>query len=114
MLQFPEKPSAAAAKRLRYRCPACAEKHEGFPAMSCALPDAIADIGEEEAASRAVLSSDLCILDSRRYFIRCTLHVAVHEYEDGFEFGPWVEVAQRDFSGYAVNCAYGSPPGWIN
>lgn len=98
--------------RMRYRCPSCTEIHQGFPALSYGLPDAIFQLTVEEKECRAVISSDLCILDDERYFIRCVLVVAVTGYEEDFEYGPWVEIDAEDFSRYSVWFNLGASPGW--
>ena len=90
--------------RIRYRCPSCAKKHTGFPAAAYWLPDVIAELSEAERAARVLTSSDLCSLDGSRYFIRCVLQVPVTACDDGFEYGPWVEVAQSDFCRYVIAC----------
>jgi hypothetical protein len=98
--------------RMRYRCPSCSEIHQGFPALAYGLPDAIFALSAEEREDRAIISSDLCILDDARYFIRCVLVVPVNGYEEKFEYGPWVEVAAEDFGRYSVWFNLGASPGW--
>lgn len=98
--------------RMRYRCPSCTETHEGFPALAYSLPDPIYHLTEEEREARAVISTDLCILDDARYFIRCVLSVPVEGYVEDFEYGPWVEVSGDDFSRYSVWFNLGVSPGW--
>lgn len=98
--------------RMRYRCPSCPQTHHGFPALAYNLPDAIFMLSAEERERSAVISSDLCILNDERYFIRCVLAVAVLGYEDEFEYGPWVEINAEDFSRYSVWFNLGVSPGW--
>ncbi len=98
--------------RMRYRCPSCTQLHHGFPALAYNLPDAIFQLSAEDKARRAVISSDLCILDDARYFIRCVLAVAVIGYEEEFEYGPWVEINTEDFTRYSVWFNLGVSPGW--
>lgn len=98
--------------RMRYRCPSCAKIHQGFPALAYGLPDEIFALPDAEQERRAVTSSDLCILDDERYFIRCVLVIEVNGYEETFEYGPWVEVSAEDFGRYAVWFNLGVSPGW--
>ena len=98
--------------RMRYRCPSCTETHEGFPALAYSLPDPIFHLTPEEREARTVVSTDLCILDDARYFIRCVLSVPVEGYVEDFEYGPWVEVGADDFSRYSVWFNLGVSPGW--
>jgi hypothetical protein len=98
--------------RIRYRCPSCTDKHEGFPALAYAMPDAIFALPVAERDARAVVSGDLCIIDDKRFFIRCVMAVPVLECDQTIEYGPWVEVASRDFSRYAVHFNGGGHPAW--
>jgi hypothetical protein len=95
-------PSQPKAPRLRYRCPDCRDIHDGLPDLCFALPDAIFDLDAAAREARALVSSDLCVLDDTRFFIRCVLEVAVAGHTDVFAYGMWAEVAARDFNRYAV------------
>ncbi len=95
-------PSAPKQTRLRYRCPDCRDIHDGLPDLCFALPDAIFELNDEDRATRALVSSDLCVLDDQRYFMRCVLEVAITGHSDLFAYGLWAEVSARDFTRYAV------------
>lgn len=97
---------------MRFRCPSCTNIHDGFPALAYAMPDVIFALSGDERERRAIVSSDLCILDDERYFIRAILRLDVAGYEDSFEYGPWVEVDAKTFSRYAVWYNLGTYPGW--
>jgi hypothetical protein len=112
MFKALKRASGHKAPRVRYRCPSCAEKHEGFPALAYALPDVIFALPVAERDARAVVSSDLCILDDNRFFIRCVMAVPVLDCADAIEYGPWVEVDARDFGRYAVHFNGGGHPAW--
>jgi hypothetical protein len=99
--------------RIRYRCPTCTDRHDGFPALAYAMPDVIFSLPVAERDARAVVSSDLCILDDERYFIRCVMSVPVQGCDDTIEFGPWVEVESQDFGRYAVHFNGSGHPGWV-
>jgi hypothetical protein len=95
-------PTTARAPRLRYRCPDCREIHDGLPDLCFALPDAVFELDAAARDDRALVSSDLCVLDDQRFFIRCVLEVALADHTDVFAYGLWAEVAARDFNRYAV------------
>jgi hypothetical protein len=95
-------PNAGKAPRLRYRCPDCRDIHDGLPDLCFALPDAIFELDLEQRQARALISSDLCVLDDERYFIRCVLEVGLTDHTEVFAYGLWAEVAARDFNRYAV------------
>lgn len=105
--------TAQKVQRVRYRCPSCTEKHAGFPALAYTLPDVIFALPVAERDVRAVVSSDLCILDDSRFFIRCVMEVPVLACADAIEYGPWVEVAARDFNRYALHFNVGGHPNWV-
>lgn len=98
--------------RIRFRCPSCTDKHDGFPALAYAMPDVIFALPVAEREARAVISSDLCVLDDVQYFVRCVMVVPVQACGDTIEYGPWVEVDGRDFSRYAVHFNGGGHPAW--
>lgn len=100
------------APRMRYRCPNCAEIHAGFPALAYQLPDAIFALSEKERVQRAIISSDLCILDDKHYFVRCVLGLDVKGYDEQLEFGPWVEICHKAFSRYSIWFNLAASPGW--
>lgn len=95
-------PTTPKAPRLRYRCPDCRDIHDGLPDLCFALPDAIFDLETSERETRALVSSDMCVLDDNRFFIRCVLEVALSEHTDVFAYGLWAEIAARDFNRYAI------------
>lgn len=97
---------------MRYRCAACAEIHQGFPALAYQLPDLVHALSPAQREQRAVISSDLCILDDERYFVRCVLAVRVEGYTEDLEYGPWVELDAAAFARYAVWFDLGVSPGW--
>jgi hypothetical protein len=103
------KPSAP---RVRYRCPSCTKKHDGFPAAAFRLPDVVHALAKQECADRAIFSSDLCVLDGNRHFVRGVMSVNVVGYSDIFEYGPWIEIDAGSFVNYAVACHAGGKPGW--
>ena len=95
-------PATPKVPRLRYRCPDCRDIHDGLPDLCFALPDTIFDLDATHRETRALVSSDLCVLDDKRFFIRCVLEVALAEHTEVFAYGLWTEVAARDFNRYAI------------
>jgi hypothetical protein len=112
MITMPNRVLSQKSPRIRYRGPLSAETHEGFPALVYAMPDVVFALTAAEREARAVVSSDLCILDDSRFFIRCGLSVPVLGCTDGLGYGPWVEVRVRDFTRYAVHFNGSGHPAW--
>jgi hypothetical protein len=77
------------------------------------MPDVIFALPVAERDARAVVSSDLCILDDERYFIRCVMTVPVLDCDDTIDYGPWVEIESQDFGRYAVHFNGGGHPSWV-
>lgn len=111
MLSRLKRKPADATPLIRYRCPSCRKKHDGFPALAYMLPDDIAALGPTEREQSTLISTDLCILGNR-HFIRCVLRLPVTGCEMPLDYGPWVEVAAQDFARYAMNFYDGIDPGW--
>ena len=107
-------PTAARTPRLRYRCPDCRDIHDGLPDLCFALPDAIFDLDAAARQSRALISSDLCVLDDQRFFIRCVLEVEISDHSEAFAYGLWAEVSMRDFNRYSVYYNTDAPAHLIN
>lgn len=103
-------PSAPKQTRLRYRCPDCRDIHDGLPDLCFSLPDSIFELDEDARTVRALISSDLCVLDDQRFFMRCVLEVAISGHADLFAYGLWAEVSSRDFTRYAVYYNTDAPP----
>ena len=83
-----------------FTCPYCGTTHAGFPKdYGYTLPDHVWAIPQEERASRAHFTSDLCRCGDR-YFVRCLHKVPFTDSNDYFRWGLWVEVAWSVFERY--------------
>jgi hypothetical protein len=60
-------------------------------------PDDAARLSPEERREQLQESSDLCIMNGARFFIRAVLPLPVESRVDPYRIGLWVEVAQSDF-----------------
>lgn len=65
--------------------------------LSFQRPDEIAEMDEDEIQQRCRFNDDIYILDDKRYFIRCTLPLPVHERIEPYAIGAWAEVEENDF-----------------
>lgn len=63
------------------------------------MPDEIWALSESEREQRAQIDSDLCCLDER-YFIRGVAYIPVHNSEQSYGWGIWVEVPEVNFFDY--------------
>jgi hypothetical protein len=80
-----------------FKCSSCDEIHEGIPTFGADAPSLYYWMPEDERATRAVLSSDLCVIDNERFLVRGCIEIPVEGEEDPFVWGVWVDVSERDF-----------------
>ena len=64
------------------------------------LPDVVWNLDAKERKRRAKTSSDLCVLDGARFFLRGIAFVPILETADRFGWGFWVEVDRAAFGRY--------------
>jgi hypothetical protein len=78
-----------------YTCACCSELHEGFPAIAFDAPA----YWEPDMTGRpgCRLTSDLCEIEGRDFFVRAVLRLPVLDAEQDFEWGVWVSQSERNF-----------------
>ena len=81
--------------------PICTECGHEHPLEDVELtfrrPDIVAKLSTEEREARVQENKDLCILDTKRFFIRALLPLPVIERDSSYNLGLWVEVSAADF-----------------
>lgn len=60
-------------------------------------PDVVARIPKTSWPLRVKGNQDLCVLDDKRYFVRCVLPFKVEGREKNFCIGCWAEVSRTNF-----------------
>ena len=60
-------------------------------------------IPEDERDNSTWVSHDLCVVEGRDRFIRCTLEIPIHGSEEGFLWGVWLSVSEANFEDYREN-----------
>jgi hypothetical protein len=94
--------------------------HCGKPASSHELewgfgmPDAIFTLSKESRTERAVIDSDLCMLDRSRFFVRGVLYLPIHDAQRAFGIGFWSETDKKTFDWYLTHYEadlFNEPPG---
>lgn len=79
-------------------CSVCGELHTGLPRSFAAdFPDMYANLKREERDTRAVISSDQCIIDAKWFFIRGCLEIPVRGDDEVFLWGLWASVKAEVF-----------------
>ena len=81
-----------------FRCRCCGEKHPG-PPLSWALeaPDEWSALTPSQRRSKGDLSSDQCIIDPDRFFIRGSLELPVVDGAGPFVWDVWVSLSETNF-----------------
>jgi hypothetical protein len=80
-------------------CQVCKQTHEGIPLSFAAdFPDMYANMPDAEHSSRALISSDQCIIDDTWFFIRGCLEIPVIETGEVFLWGVWASVKEEVFN----------------
>lgn len=96
---------------MRFTCSTCGDVHDGLPDIGFDAPIYYTAIPEEERASRATLSRDLCAIDDTDFFIRAVLEIPVKGTSDVFGWGAWVTLSKPHFDRYVELFAVDPPPG---
>ncbi len=83
-----------------FTCACCGKEVLGLPAFGFASPDYYDNLSEAERASRAKISSDLCVVDDEHYFIRAVCPVPIQRSEETFDWGVWVTLSEKNYQRY--------------
>jgi hypothetical protein len=84
-------------KEMGFLCEGCGEYHQEIPMSYVAYaPYEYNLITEEEVKHRCQLTSDQCIIDDNKFFIKGQLNIPVDDNED-FSWNPWVQISKQDF-----------------
>lgn len=81
-----------------FQCSSCGEWHDKLPLTFAAdAPYSYFAVPSGERDDRTVLTSDQCIIDEERFFIRGQLEIPILGQQQVFTWGVWTEVAEDDF-----------------
>ncbi|MBI2928957.1 MAG: DUF2199 domain-containing protein [Verrucomicrobia bacterium] len=84
-----------------FYCKSCGQEHEGLPLdIGQAKPAAYFEVPEGQRAKRCVLTSDGCVIDGKRHFIRGCACVPLRDHDGNFVWGVWAEVSAATFQRY--------------
>jgi hypothetical protein len=85
---------------MQFTCTCCGQVHEGLADLVYAAPDYYFSVPEAERDRRCTLTSDLCSIDDRDFFIRGCLEIPVIGRAEPFTFGAWCSVSRSNFEKY--------------
>jgi hypothetical protein len=86
---------------MSYVCECCGQRHDGLPLdIGFEFPIDYLDVPKRERKRRCELTSDWCIIDRKRYYLRGVLSIRVLEVNDEFTWGLWAQVPPKDLRRY--------------
>lgn len=83
--------------KYRFKCASCDEWHEGIPGWGWKYPIDYSVIPEAEREERCFLTTDLCVVDDRDFFVCGCLELPVAGSDDMVSLRVWLSVNETDF-----------------
>jgi hypothetical protein len=81
-----------------YVCKTCGQFHAELPMdFSAQVPDPYLAVPVKERKARCKLSSDLCMIDGKHFFIRGCLEIPVVDGPRPFVWGVWTSLGKKHF-----------------
>ena len=106
---------------MKWHCPTCGIEHDDLPrCLGVGAPWQIMDIPETEFERRVQLTSDICIVDGREFFIRGHIVIPIHGESDPLLLSVWSSLSRKSFdhmcSRWHDGDRDGDPPyfGWLS
>jgi hypothetical protein len=84
-----------------YICSICGVTHNDLPHIGSNAPHYWSDSLAKDPDS--LLTSDLCIIQGRDFFVRGVIEIPVHDYQAGFGWGVWVSHEKENFEVYRTH-----------
>lgn len=101
-------------------CASCGERHLLPTSFGAEAPASYLALPEDERSTRALLSSDQCIIDDQWFFVRGLIELPIVGTDQVFGWGVWVSVSEKSFRRIAelweTEGREREPPcfGWLN
>ena len=90
-------------KTTEFKCAACGTVHSDWPALAFNAPTNYVNLTEKEKSDIGYLNSDFCEIhytDQVDRFIRVVLLQKVHGTCETLEYGVWVSLSEKSYTGY--------------
>jgi len=79
-------------------CATCGQSHEGIEfSFEQDSPDPYANLSPDARDTRAILTTDHCIIDQKTFFLRGCLEIPIIGHSEPFLWGLWAIVWEKDF-----------------
>jgi hypothetical protein len=81
-----------------WTCQCCGKQFDSLPLdFAAQAPLPWLEIPAEERAGRGNISTDVCIIDRKDFFIRACLEIPILDHDEVFVWGTWVSVSRASF-----------------
>jgi hypothetical protein len=88
---------------IKYKCKTCGKVHDGIPTFGADKPAQYWDVPKDKINTDVELTSDICIIANRFFFVRGCIEIPVLNQNDYFEWGVWVSLSDKSFRSYIEN-----------
>lgn len=86
------------SENVGFTCHTCGQHHAELPMDFAAnLPNPYLAIPAEERQSRCYLTSDVCVIDAKEFYVRGCLEIPVLDGPRPFVWGVWVSLSEKSF-----------------
>jgi hypothetical protein len=81
-----------------WTCSCCGQTHSSVPfSFAADFPDNYANLSPSDRDTRALISSDQCIIDGTEFWLRGCLEIPIHDSDEIFLWGLWAGLFEEDF-----------------
>ena len=85
-------------KDVGFICRTCGQYHPELPMdLAAHEPCAYHTIPEEARSTRCYLTTDVCVIDNREFYLRGCLEIPVQDGPRSFAWGVWVSLSEQSF-----------------
>src|SRR5688572_18562542 len=85
---------------MTFTCSCCGQEHEGLADLVFAAPYYYYTVPPDQRQERCLLTSDLCSIDGKDFFIRGCLDIPIVGRPEKFSWGAWCSVSRANFDKY--------------
>jgi hypothetical protein len=85
---------------MTFTCSCCGQAHEGLADLVFAAPYYYYTVPPDQREQRCTLTSDLCSIDEKDFFIRGCLDIPIVGGSNRFSWGAWCSVSRANFEKY--------------
>ncbi len=88
---------------LAWTCSVCDKIHRGLPSLATEAPAHYYSVPEAERPDRVRLTSDICVIDRKAFYVRGVFEIPIIDQKVALEFGVWVSLSDTNFARYQAS-----------